>query len=159
MIRRRMVLGDNLIHVRLIIVLTNPYAGHNKSATEDRFHHAICVATQSEDTEYKKQALGQTMVPPGDSLDFYVTRFAERHCSCKMCGHSYVGQTYPTDRSSANALMLTPGERQHLQVDLLLLRVCRQLCEEANFCLWTTNTFGFADPRSFTVFLDGMTPA
>lgn len=50
-------------------------------------------------------------------------------------------------------------EKATLLLDLSILRVCRQLYAEANYQLWTTNTFSFDCPTSFHLFENSMTPA
>ena len=102
------------------------------------FCHAICVANQSEQSAYKEIVAGNTIVPEGESPEFYVACCEERHANCKMCGNG--------------PMFLYKEDQQALRVDLNVLGVCRQLYEEANHLLWATNTFSFEDPKSFEKF-------
>lgn len=103
--------------------------------------HAICVANQSEQSAYKEAVSGHAIVPKDDSPDFYIASCDERHSACSMCG-------------SGDMFL-----HQDLRVDLNILGVCRQLYEEANYLLWTTNTFSFDDPKSFEKFFASLNPA
>lgn len=109
------------------------------------FRHAICVANQSERSVYKEVISGHTVVPEGESPDFYVASCEERHSNCKMCG--------------SEPMFLLEEDQQTLRVDLNVLGVCRQLYEEANHLLWATNTFSFEDPKTLEKFLDSLNPA
>ncbi|CAD6589785.1 MAG: hypothetical protein ASARMPRED_004263 [Alectoria sarmentosa] len=109
------------------------------------FRHAICVANQSEQSAYEEAISGHTVVPEGESSDFYIASCEERHANCKMCG--------------SGPKFLLEEDRQTLRVDLNVLGVCRQLYEEANHLLWATNTFSFEDPKTFGQFLDSLNPA
>ena len=109
------------------------------------FRHAICVATQSEQSAYDAFVSGDTDVPEGESPEHYVTPCKERHRACKMCGN---GPMY-----------LLEEDRPALRVDLNVLGVCRQLYEEGNHLLWATNTFSFEDSRTFGKFFGSLNPA
>ena len=56
------------------------------------------------------------------------------------------------DDESESKLGSILKERCHLEV----LRACRQLCNEGNQVLWTTNTFSFSDGNSFYHFCDSL---
>lgn len=103
--------------------------------------HAICVANQSERSAYQETVSGHANVPEHDSPDFYIASCDERHSACSMCG-------------SGDMFL-----RQDRKVDLNVLGVSRQLYEEANVLLWTTNTFSFDDPQSFEKFFGSLNPA
>ena len=109
------------------------------------FRHALCVAKQSERSAYKTAISGDTVVPEGESADFYIASCEDRHASCAMCG--------------SGPMFVRKDERQALQIDLNALGVCRQLYEEANHLLWATNIFSFEDPRTFEKFFDSLNPA
>ena len=109
------------------------------------FRHALCVAKQSERSAYKTAISGDTVVPEGESADFYIASCKERHASCAMCG--------------SGPMFVRKDERQALRIDLNTLGVCRQLYEEANHLLWATNIFSFEDPRTFEKFFDSLNPA
>ena len=113
--------------------------------TTPPFRHAICVAKQSEQSAYNAFVSGDADVPEGESPEHYVASFGERHAACKMCGD---GPMYMLEE-----------DQQALQVDLNVLGVCRQLYEEANHLLWTTNIFSFEDPRTFGKFLGSLNAA
>ena len=109
------------------------------------FRHAICVATQSEQSAYDAFVSGNADVPEGESPEHYVPPCKERHLACKMCGN---GPMY-----------LLEEDRPALRVDLNVLGVCRQLYEEGNHLLWATNTFSFEDPKTFRKFFGSLSPA
>ena len=109
------------------------------------FRHAICVATQSEQSAYDEFVSGDAHVPKGESPEHYVAPCKKRHVACKMCGN---GPMY-----------LLEEDRPALRVDLNMLGVCRQLYEEGNHLLWATNTFSFEDPRTFGKFFGSLNPA
>ena len=109
------------------------------------FRHAICVATQSEQSAYDAFVSGDADVPEGESPEHYVPPCNERHVACKMCGN---GPMYLLDE-----------DRPALRVDLNVLGVCRQLYEEGNHLLWATNTFSFEDPKTFGKFFGSLNPA
>ena len=109
------------------------------------FRHAICVATQSEQSAYDAFVSGNADIPEGESPAHYVAPCKERHLACKMCGN---GPMY-----------LLEKDRPALRVDLNVLGVCRQLYEEGNHLLWATNTFSFEDPKTFRKFFGSLSPA
>ena len=109
------------------------------------FRHAICVATQSEQSAYDAFVSGDADIPEGESPEHYVAPCRERHVACNMCGD---GPMY-----------LLEEDRPALSVDLNVLGVCRQLYEEGNHLLWATNTFSFDDPRTFGKFFGSLNPA
>ena len=109
------------------------------------FRHAICVATQSEQSAYDAFVSGDADIPEGESPEHYVAPCRERHVACKMC---WDGPMY-----------LLEEDQPVLRVDLNVLGVCRQLYEEGNHLLWATNTFSFEDPRTFGKFFGSLNPA
>ena len=115
-------------------------ARHHKA-----FRHALCVAKQSEKSAYETAISGHTIVPEGESADFYIAPCKDRHASCAMCG--------------SGPMFVRNDERQALRVDLNALGVCRQMYEEANHLLWATNIFSFEDPRTFEKFFNSLNPA
>ena len=116
-----------------------------QASHQHAFRHAVCVAKQSEQSAYETAISGHTVVPDGESADFYIASCKDRHASCAMCG--------------SGPMFVRKDERQALQVDLNALGVCRQLYEEANHLLWATNIFSFEDPRTFEKFFDSLNPA
>ena len=139
--------SDEIVAGKAMVTVpyVNPLPSFRQVHTPATFRHAICVANQSEQSAYYEATSGYTEVPEGESPDFYVASCEERHAVCKMCG--------------SNAMPLGKEDRQALQVDLNVLGVCRQLYEEANHLLWTTNTFSFEDPRTFQKFFSSLNPA
>lgn len=117
----------------------------SRPSTRPYFCHAICVALKSEQLAYEETVAGNIIVPEGESPEYYVACCEERHASCKMCG--------------SGPMFLHKEDQQALRVDLNVLGVCRQLYEEANHLLWTTNTFSFEDPKSFQKFASSLNPA
>lgn len=106
------------------------------------FRHAICIASQSEQSAYKAVISGSAVIPEAESSEFYVASCAEHHANCKFCGNG--------------PMFLLDQDRPALRVDLSVLGICRQLYEEANHLLWTTNVFSFGDPRTFEKFFDSL---
>ena len=51
---------------------------------------------------------------------------------------------------------MTAEERRKPILDLRILGACRQMYEEANVLLWTTNTFSFEDSTSLKIFIGGL---
>ena len=109
------------------------------------FRHAICVAKQSEQSAYDAFVSGNADIPEGESPEHYVASFGERHAACKMCG--------------SGPMYMLEEDQQALKIDLNVLGVCRQLYEEANHLLWTTNTFSFEDPKTFGKFFGSLNAA
>lgn len=128
---------DGVEHVSHSAKLATLFGRDSRSV----IRHAICVASQSEQSAYKEAVSGYAIVPVDDSPEFYVASCDERHSACSMCGNG--------------DLFL----HQDLRVDLNILGVCRQLYEEANYLLWATNTFSFDDPKSFEKFFASLNPA
>ena len=120
-------------------------ARHHQAIARPVFRHALCVAKQSEQSAYETAISGHTLIPEGESADFYIASCKGRHNSCAMCG--------------SGPMFVRKDERQALRVDLNALGVCRQLYEEANHLLWATNIFSFEDPRTFEKFFDSLNPA
>ena len=104
--------------------------------------HAICVASQSELSAYEEAISGYAVVPKGQMAEYYIASCNERHAACKMCG--------------SGPMYLSEADGRALRVDLNVLGTCRQLYEEANHLLWTTNTFSFEDPKSFEKFFGSL---
>ena len=109
------------------------------------FRHAICVANQSEQAAYQEAVSRSVVAPEGESPEHYVASCKDRHAACNMCG--------------SGPMFLLEKDRHALTVDLNVLGVCRQLYEEANHLLWTTNTFSFEDPQTFSKFFGSLNPA
>ena len=109
------------------------------------FRHAICVANQSEQAAYEESGSGSVVVPEGESPEHYVASCRDRHAACNMCG--------------SGPMFLLKKDQHALTIDLNVLGVCRQLYEEANHLLWTTNTFSFEDPQTFGKFFGSLNPA
>ena len=109
------------------------------------FRYAICVANQSEQAAYQEAVSRSVVAPEGESPEHYVASCKDRHAACNMCG--------------SGPMFLLEKDRHALTVDLNVLGVCRQLYEEANHLLWTTNTFSFEDPQTFGKFFGSLNPA
>ena len=120
-------------------------ARYDEAIAKPVFRHALCVANQSEQSAYETAISGSTVVPEGESAEFYIASWEDRHASCAMCG--------------SGPMFVRKDERQALRVDLNALGVCRQLYEEANHLLWATNIFSFEDPRTFEKFFNSLNPA
>ena len=97
---------------------------------------------------------GYTHIPTNDSADFYSPIFKRRHAYCKSWD-------LEDDRVWSNeerflSRLKTKEERRKPMLDLRILGACRQLYEEANVILWTTNTFSFEDGPSLQKFIQGL---
>ena len=76
----------------------------------------------------------------------HVKTFEEIHHDCKL---DVLPKTLKLGKDKPSAARLC----------FSMLSVCRQLYEEANNILWATNTYSFAEPEPFRVFIDGLNPA
>ncbi len=146
------LIGNNLIHIKHLQYHDLADAKwvdldelDPKLTKEGAFRHAICVAAQSEQSVYDGTVLGTATVPEGLNPDYFVTSCTKLHQGCKM--------------SQIGTKTLRPEEYGVLTLDLKVLGVCRQLYEEANHLLWTTNTFSFHDATSLNKFLASLNPA
>jgi hypothetical protein len=152
------LVGENLLHIKHLDrweladvkkLEAGDYTGRNYITTshevEGAFRHSICTAKMSEQTAYDELVAGRAFVPADESPDFYVASCKKRHQDCKLCG------PYPWGIDNENS--------QCLRVNLGVLGVCRQIYEEANHLLWSTNTFSFDDATSFNKFLQSLNPA
>lgn len=134
-----LVVGHQLIHLLYFPTL-------------EKFRHTICTAAASEDEAYEEFMNGHT--PSGGSAVFHSVTFKKRHVYCK----SWVNENehfLHADYRSLSRLM-TMEERRKPTLNLSILGACRQMYEEANVLLWTTNTFSFEDPPTLRVFIDGL---
>ena len=102
--------------------------------------HNICVSSPSERSLYEQAVSSSITVPDGESIDHYMPSCKERHGVC---------------RNTKQDLQEGPS----LRIDLRVLGASRQLYEEANYLLWTTNMFSFDDPCTFKNFLTSLNPA
>ena len=121
---------------------------------EKRFSHTVCTATASEDEVYEQFA----RIPSNDFAEYHSTRFGERHLHCtfwklKKSAVLFYGKQY--DPLCLSGLM-TAEEPRKPMLDLSILGSCRQIYEEANMLLWTSNTFSFADSKTLKIFADGL---
>ena len=134
-----LVVGHQLIHLLYFPTLK-------------KFRHTICTAAASEDEAYEDFMNGHT--PSDDSAVFHSVTFKERHVYCK----SWVDKIDRFFRADYRRLcrLMSTEERRKPTLDLTILGACRQMYEEANVLLWTTNTFSFEDGPTLRVFIDGL---
>lgn len=138
----RLVLGDILLHLK------------DRTFVGVKIHrHAICVAAKSETEAYKELVSSYDNMPPNQTDEFYSITCQERHRDCDSCGKKGNGQ----DVEVVNGKWVLPMSGA-ATLDLSMLYVCRQLHEEGNRSLWTTNTFSFDDCESFGNFMDRLSP-
>lgn len=136
-----LVVGHQLIHLLYL-------------PTQGRFRHTVCTATTSEDEAYEEFMTGHGHIPANDSAQFYSITFKERHVHCKSWSRED-NRFFDAEQQRLFRLM-SADERRKPMLDLSILGVCRQIYEEANVLLWTTNTFSFEDTTTFRTFVDGL---
>lgn len=122
--------------------------------TKGRFRHAVCTATASEDEAYEEFMTGHKHVPADDSAQFYSITFKERHVHCKSW--SLEDERFWNAEQRRLFRLMTAEERRKPMLDLSILGACRQMYEEANVLLYTTNTFSFEETTPFKTFVDGL---
>ncbi|CAF9942824.1 MAG: hypothetical protein ALECFALPRED_010096 [Alectoria fallacina] len=139
----RFVVGDQFIHVKWT------HRGGCGSADptlecDIGLRYAICVATVSENEVYEEFRSGYNNIPPKDSPEYYTSTCEERHKECRLW-----------DKYGNTPVIEEKREKKAL--DLSMLGASRQIYEEANLLLWSTNTFSFEDPTSFEKFMSKLT--
>lgn len=109
-----------------------------------KFHHALCTAAMSEDEAYNEFVSGHSHISSIDPAGHHSISFRERHARCSPW--SARDGLLPYDPSKINKPML----------NLSILRACRQIYEEANVLLWTTNTFSFERHATLQIFVGSL---
>lgn len=127
------VIGGNLFHIKLYQGL---YKKNTPARTNGKLRHEICVAEMSENKAYERLISAYDRVPPGDASQYHTLACQERHKSCILTEH------FDFIREVATV-------QEARRLDLSILGACRQMYEEANILLWTTNTFSFSDVLTF----------
>ena len=138
-----LVLGRKLIH--LVYIRRRRRRG---------LRHTVCTAASSEDEVHEQFMTGYTHIPTEDSADFYSPIFKNRHAHCKSW--DLEDDRVWTDEERFLSRLKTKEERRKPMLDLSILGACRQMYEEANAILWTTNTFSFEDGLSLQKFIQGL---
>lgn len=144
------VVGGNLIHVRFFEQfefgsrLGVDLNDMSSKVEQAGLRHAICVATQSEQSAYDDMISTEQGVEIPGSQNLTCEK---RHADCKMCGF---------ERRTPDVPSL---DENNLYLDLRILGTCRQLYEEANHLLWATNTFSFDHPKTFNKFMASLNSA
>ena len=138
-----LVLGRKLIH--LVYIRRRRRRG---------FRHAVCTAASSEHEVHEQFITGYTHIPTDDSADFYSPIFKKRHAHCKSW--DLEDDRVWSDEERFLSRLKTKEERRKPMLDLSILGACRQMYEEANVMLWTTNTFSFEDGLSLQKFIQGL---
>ena len=118
------------------------------------FRHTVCTAAVSEDEAYEEFMTGHTRIPSDDSADYHSVTFKQRHKHCKSWSLEDV--RFYNDEQQRSFRLMTAEERRKPMLDLRILGTCRQMYEEANVLLWTTNTFSFEDSTYLRMFIDGL---
>ncbi|KAL8722202.1 MAG: hypothetical protein Q9181_007539 [Wetmoreana brouardii] len=118
------VVGHQLIHIE---TLPSSYPKDQPYAV----WHIVCSAGTSEAAAYKQSILGCSTVPDGEESEYYVEDYLERHSECEIERH----------------------QENNLKNFLSLLRVSHQTYAEANYLVWTTNTFSFGAARALARFV------
>ena len=142
----KLLLGNKLIHVRhLSIGELRTFKEMGKLPLgiihNGAFRNTICSALSSFASE--PLALGEN----------------ERHEKCKIL-EMQSKYRHPDDLSEDHPQVLISEDLYRpMGESLTILSVCRQLYEESNFILWSTNTFSFDHPRSLLQFLATLNPA
>lgn len=131
----RLVVGDQLIHIKWI---------HHGGCSPAKLYYATCVASVSEHEAYKEFSSGYNNIPSIDSPEYYTSTCEGRHEKCRLWDK--YGKT-----------PMIKEKRQPRLLDLSMLGASRQMYEEANLLLWSTNTFSFEDPVSFDKFMNKLT--
>lgn len=95
-----------------------------------------------------------TRTPSNDSAEKHSVTFKDRHINCKpwFLQHARI---FEVEKRCLSTIMTTQ-ERRYPILDLSILRACRQIYEEANVLLWTTNTFSFEDSMPWSLFVNGL---
>ena len=110
-----------------------------------KFHHCVCTAVNSEDHIYRAFTAKYNAIPEEQDPDCYRAAFEIRHDHCitwRPRGSFHMA-------IKRHEWCCHQGDQIAPKLSLSILRGCRQMYEEANFLLWTTNTFSFTDHHSF----------
>ena len=126
------VLGGMLIHIRCtpfsFVEFTKSRVSKGVWA-EPGFSRYICQEKLTETQSRNKSRQGYPVIPTSDMKEYYIKQERECHARCYK-----------------------PGNEK--QVNLQILGSSRQLYEEANYLLWSTNTFSFDDSFVLGRFLE-----
>lgn len=117
------------------------------------YRHTICTATVSEDEAYEEFMTG-TRIPSDDSADYHSVTFRQRHKHCKSWDRE--NERFYDEEQRRLFRLTTAEERRKPMLDLRILGACRQMYEEANLLLWTTNTFSFESSTLLKMFIGGL---
>lgn len=97
---------------------------------------------------------GHTHIPSNDSADYHSVTFRQRHKHCKSWDREK--ERFFDEKQRTVFRRMTAEQRRKPMLDLRILGACRQMYEEANMLLWTTNTFSFEDSTCLKIFIDGL---
>ncbi|CAF9936764.1 MAG: hypothetical protein ALECFALPRED_006973 [Alectoria fallacina] len=136
-----LVVGHQLIHLLYL-------------RSRGKFRHTVCTAAASEDEAYNEFMTGHTRISSNHSAHFHSVTFKERHVHCKSW--DFENQRFFNGKYDRLSGPMTTEERRKPMLDLSLLGACRQMYEEGNVLLWTTNTFSFEDSMPLRMFIDGL---
>lgn len=121
--------GNRLIHID---IKTQAYS-HPQGVF---LKHYFCQSDMTEFEIRDEAREGTAEVPEGDTKEYYITPNRTRHAHC-----------FPDHGDSQSRL------------DLNILGASRQLYEEGNHILWTTNTFSFTQSQTLRLFFGSLNAA
>ena len=118
-----LVLGHQLIHLKYVGSIRNP-AGVGQTKRRQIWRHIVCQCDRPEDERFENSRL------------------------TKINGNEEIVRRQPHHDCDDERAYDIPANREqwgHESMDLKTLQVCRQIYNEANNVLWSTNTFSFND--------------
>ncbi len=118
-----LLLGDQLIHLDYFGSIRNP-AGVGRTGSRQIWRHIVCQCDHPEDEMVENSRRTKT-----NGNEKIIRRQPHRDCDVELA------YDIRTDREQWG----------HESMDLKALQVCRQIYNEANIVLWSTNTFSFND--------------
>ena len=141
----KFLLGEKLIHVRYLNGEELRAYKNNRNIPwnielKGAFRNTVCSALGLFDSE--PEALGDN----------------GRHKNCKIIEMKWQS-LYTRDPLPLQATSIPEDLHRPMRDALTILSVCRQLYEESNFILWSTNTFSFDHAPSLIEFISSLNPA
>lgn len=112
-----------------------------------KIYYCLCRAERSEQVAYKEFKEGYRSIPDDYSEEYYTSTFRDRHADCRPWADNV--RLYHSIEGYDRRPMVP-------RLSLEILRACRQTYQEANFVLWTANTFCFEGTHSLKHFVHGL---
>lgn len=132
------ILGGHLIHIQRLPLPAGKYfldeAEKQRRLRESSLGHMVCLHPNFEGDKYQKFKQGTPL------------RLWPIWPHCAETGHILC-------RRHSNASL-----PRSMQLDLRILRACRQTYLECNLPLWSTNLFSFDEPSVFATFVNARVP-